>query len=76
MKSLRKKAWKKAVIGEKNYYSIGLAFSVKHYESVSSIIEPSGYTVSQLFKLAIQEYLDENYVEESGEPLESENAGD
>lgn len=72
----KKKSLEKSSNWRKNYYSIGLAFSVKHYESVSSIIEPSGYTVSQLFKLAIQEYLDENYVEESGESLESENAGD
>lgn len=61
---------------KKNRHRINMSLSQSHYDAIEEIIKPTGYTVSQLFKLAIQEYLDENYVEESEESLESENAGD
>ena len=58
--SRRSSEWRK-----KNYYTITINFGIEHYNRIYSIIEPSGYTISGLFKLAIEEYIEENYIEEN-----------
>lgn len=55
-----------------NCYHITINFSIEHYNKIYSIIEPSGYTISELFKLAIQEYIDDNYIEENEDAENSE----
>lgn len=57
---------------KKNYYTITINFGIEHYDKIYSIIEPSGYTISELFKLAIQEYIDDNYIKENEDAENSE----
>ena len=57
---------------KKNYYYLGMSFSQSHYDMINKIISPTGYSISEFFKLSLEYYIKNNYKEENENSENSE----
>ena len=55
----RNREWRR-----KNLHNATTTFSLSHLSKIEEIIKPTGMKVSELFKKAVMEFLEENYKEE------------
>lgn len=55
----RNREWRR-----KNLHNATTTFSLSHLSKIEEIIKPTGMKVSELFKKAVMEFLEENYKED------------
>ena len=55
----RNREWRR-----KNLHNAPTTFSLCHLSKIEEIIKPTGMKVSELFKKAVMEFLEENYKED------------